>query len=154
MRFAGRVVKSGRYWAVVVPILDVATQGRSKKEALEMIADAVKSLVNKPGFRALVFPGSGSTFEIGASDDAALAALLLRRARARAGLSLAEVAARLGAKSVNGYARYEQGRSVPSIRKLSRLYAAVNRTGDFVLTESRSVAKAIPALRPGRAAEA
>ncbi len=138
MRFAGRLTRAGSYWAVQVPILDVATQGRSKKEALEMIADAVESLVNKPGFRASVFPGPGFEFEIGASDDAALAALLLRRARVRSGLSLVEVAARLGAKSVNSYARYEQGRSVPSIRKLSRLYAAVGRTCDFVLTESRA----------------
>ncbi|MCJ7588955.1 MAG: helix-turn-helix transcriptional regulator [Candidatus Aminicenantes bacterium] len=53
-------------------------------------------------------------------------------------MSLAEVAARLGAKSINGYARYEQGRSIPSVRKLSQLYAAVGRTGDFVLIESRS----------------
>jgi len=101
-----------------------------------MIADAIEALVNKPGFKAKVYAGEGGTFEVGADDDAALAALLLRRARARAGLSLAEVAARLGAKSVNAYARYEQGRSVPSVAKLSRLYAAVGLASDLVLIES------------------
>jgi hypothetical protein len=104
-----------------------------------MIADAIESLVRRDGFAIKVFPGAGEEFEIGAVDEAALTALLLRRARVRSGLSLAEVAARLGAKSINGYARYEQGRSVPSLRKLSQLYAAVKkRTGDFVLIESRS----------------
>ncbi|MBN2207349.1 MAG: helix-turn-helix transcriptional regulator [Candidatus Aminicenantes bacterium] len=82
--------------------------------------------------------GTAGRFEIGASDEAGLTALLLRRARIRSGLSLTEVAARLGQKSVNAYARYEQGRSVPSVRKLSQLYAAVGRTGDFVIDESRS----------------
>jgi len=138
MRFAGRVFKCGSQWAVEVPILDVVTQGRSKRDAYEMIADAVESLVGRKGFAIKVFPGAGEEFEIGATDEAALTALLLRRARARSGLSLAEVAARLGAKSINGYARYEQGRSIPSVRKLSQLYAAVGRTGDFVLIESRS----------------
>jgi len=138
MRFAGRVFKCGSHWAVEVPILDIVTQGRSKRDALEMIADAIESLVRRDGFVIKVFPGTGEEFEIGAADEAALTALLLRRARVRSGLSLAEVAARLGAKSINGYARYEQGRSVPSLRKLSQLYAAVKRTGDFVLIEGRS----------------
>lgn len=138
MRFAGRMFKCGSQWAVEVPILDVVTQGRSKRDAYEMIADAVESLVGRKGFSIKVFPAADEEFEIGATDEAALTALLLRRARARSGLSLAEVAARLGAKSINGYARYEQGRSIPSVRKLSQLYAAVGRTGDFVLSESRS----------------
>lgn len=137
MRFRGRLEKAGSFWAVEVPILDVATQGRTKKEALEMIADAVESLANKPGFKAVVFPGPEDDLEIGATDDATMAALLLRRARARSGLSLAQVASRLGAKSVNTYARYEQGRAVPTIRMLSRLYAAVSGAADFVFCDSR-----------------
>ena len=137
MRFAGRLTKAGAYWAVEVPILSITTQGKSRGDALEMIADAVESLVNEPDFRAIVYPGPGDDFEIGATDDAALAALLLKRARARSGLTLAEVAVRLGAKSVNAYARYEQGRSVPTIKTLTRLYAAVGRAGDFVIIESR-----------------
>jgi len=138
MRFAGRVYKSGRFWAVEVPILDVVTQGRSKKEALEMIADAVEMLVDRKGFKVKVFPGQGGEFTIGASDDAALTAFLLRRLRLKSVLSLAEVAARLGSNSPNSYARYEQGRSVPSIQKLSRLFAAVAPGEDFVLIESRA----------------
>ena len=50
MRFVGKVFKAGKYWAIEIPILDIATQGRTKKEAYEMIADAVESLVNKKGF--------------------------------------------------------------------------------------------------------
>ena len=136
MRFSGRAFRSGRFWAAEVPILDVATQGRSLADSRVMIADAIEALINRPGIVVKVYGGAHGAFEVGASDDAALIALLLRRARARAGLSLAEVAARLGAKSINGYARYEQGRSVPSVAKLSRLYAAVSPTSDLVLTES------------------
>lgn len=136
MRLSGHASRSGRYWAAEVPILDVATQGRSLADAIAMVADAIEALLPHRGFRASVFPGRGGAFEVGGNDDAALIALLLRRARVRAGLSLAQVAARLGAKSINTYARYEQGRSVPSVAQLSRLYAAVGLAADFVLTES------------------
>lgn len=137
MRFVGRVFKSGRYWAIEVPILGVTTQGRTRKEAFLMIADAVETLINKPGFKLIVFPGKVEYFEVGANDEAALTAFLLRRARIRSGLSLSEVSKRLGASSLNTYARYEQGRSVPTVPKLTALLAAVASQKDFVFTESR-----------------
>ncbi|MDW7761730.1 MAG: helix-turn-helix domain-containing protein [Acidobacteriota bacterium] len=138
MRFAGRVFKKGNTWAVEVPILDIVTQGKTKKDAYVMIADAIESLVNKKGFRVRVFKTEGNEFEVGASDQGALTALLLRRARQKAGLSLEEVAARLGAKSPNSYARYEQGRSVPSVGKFTELFSAVAKNREFVIMESRA----------------
>lgn len=138
MRFEGRVFKSGRYWAIEVPILSVVTQGQTKKEAFEMIADAIEVLVNKPAFEVRVFPGKGEYFEVGASDEATLTAFLLRRERTKSGLTLAEVARRLGSKSLNTYARYEQGRSVPTVPKLSELLSALVSGKDFVLRESRA----------------
>jgi transcriptional regulator with XRE-family HTH domain len=115
-----------------------------------MVADAIEALVNRPGFAINIFEGRDGDFEIGASDEAALTALLLRRARIRSGLTLVEVAARLGEKSINGYARYEQGRAIPSIKKLSQLYAAVGRNGDFVVDESRIEAADGQKLKPER----
>ncbi|MCX7048950.1 MAG: helix-turn-helix transcriptional regulator [Candidatus Sumerlaeota bacterium] len=138
MRFSGRVFKAGRYWAIEVPILGVASQGHSKKDAYLMIADAIEALVNKTAFRIEVFPGKGDYFEISANDQAILTAFLLRRERTRSGLSLADVAKHLGARSLNAYARYEQGRSVPTISKLTALLAAVAPKKDFVLAESRA----------------
>jgi len=136
MRFVGRVFKVGRYWAIEVPILGVVTQGRTRREAFEMIADAIETLVNKEGFRVEVFPGDGDYFEVGSLSVGTLTALLLRRQRVKRGLTLSDVTKRMGAKSLNSYARYEQGRSVPSIERLSQLLAAVSQGGEFVLTES------------------
>ena len=138
MRFAGRVFKLGRYWAIEVPILTVVSQGRTKKEAFAMIADAIETLVNKPHFKIHVFPGKGEYFEVGASDESILTAFLLRRERTKAGLTLAQVAHKLGSKSINSYARYEQGRSVPTVPKLSELLSAVTSKKDFVLIESQA----------------
>lgn len=138
MRLAGRVFKVGKYWAIEVPILDVVTQGHTKKEAYEMIADAIESLVNKKGFKVEVFPGKGPYFELGSTDLLTLTAFLLRRQRMKQGLTLVEVAKRLGAKSHNTYARYEQGKSIPTIEKFNKLLSALSPDNDFVLIESQS----------------
>ena len=138
MRLAGRVFKVGKFWAIEVPILGVVTQGYTKKEAYEMIADAIESLVNKKGFKVEVFPGKGHYFELGSPDLSILTAFLFRRQRMKQGLTLVEVAKRLGAKSHNTYARYEQGKSIPTIEKFSKLLSALSPDNDFVLVESQS----------------
>ena len=135
MRLAGRVWKEGRHWLAEVPLLDALTQGRTRAEALRMLADLVETMAGAPGFTAEVFPGEGVELEIGTPDAAALVAVMLRRQREKHGLSLAEVARRLGARSKTAYARYEQGRSVPSVEKLFELLAAVSPRRDFVLRE-------------------
>lgn len=137
MRLAGHVFKSGRYWAIEVPILGVVTQGRTKKEAFEMMSDAIESLVNKKGFRIDVFPGRDSYFEVGSNKVGFLTAFLLRRQRIKYGLTLVEVAKRLGAKSHNAYARYEQGKSVPTVEKFNQLLSAISPERDIVLAESQ-----------------
>ena len=103
-----------------------------------MIADAIETLVNKPDFKIHVFPGKGEYFEVGASDESAFTAFLLRRKRIKSGLSLAEVSRKLGSKSLNTYARYEQGKTVPTVPKLSQLLSAVASRKDFVLMESQA----------------
>ena len=137
MRLPGRILKYGKYWIVEVPLLAVTTQGRTKEDACEMIADAIESLVNEEGFQIDVFTGRGDYFEIGSSDFPVLASFLLRRRRMIHGLTLKEVAHRLGAKSYNSYARYEQGRAIPTIETFNRLLTALSDDVDFVLTESR-----------------
>lgn len=135
MRFAGRVFKAGKYWAIEIPILNVATQGSSKREAFFMIKDAIESLINKKGFEVDVFPGKKEYFEIGSSDWPVLAAFLLRRQRMKQGLTLKEVSKRLGTKSHNSYARYEQGKAIPSIKKFNQLLSALSPDKNFVFTE-------------------
>ena len=137
MRLAGRVFKSDNYWAIEVPILGIATQGHSKKDAFDMMADAIESLINKKDFKVNIYPGKKSYFEIASEDVATLTAFLLRRQRLKHGLTLVEVSRRLGAKSHNTYARYEQGRSVPTIDKFSLLLSTLSEDNDFVLDESR-----------------
>jgi len=65
-----------------------------------------------------------------------MVSLLLQRQRHRSGLSLAQAAQRLGAKSRNAYARYERGTSVRSVEKLDELLRAVAPGREIVLQQN------------------
>lgn len=136
MRFSGSIYKDGKFWLAEIPILDLMTQGKTKKEAYEMVADMLESLVNKEDFKVKVYKGKKDSFEVGSSEPKHMVSLLLQRKRELSGLSLAQVATKLGMKSRNTYARYEQGRSVPSVEKLIELLNAVCPQKDIVIAES------------------
>jgi predicted RNase H-like HicB family nuclease len=136
MRLRGNVYKDGKFWLAEVPILNAMTQGHTRTEALSMVKDLLETLVNHPEFAVEVHPGEHGEFEVSCTDMRRLIGLLLRRQRERSGLSLAEAAARLGAKSRNAYARYERGTSTPTVEKLSQLLQAVAPGQDFVLEQS------------------
>ena len=44
MRFSGKIYKDGGFWLAEIPILDVTTQGHTRKEALEMAVDMVETM--------------------------------------------------------------------------------------------------------------
>lgn len=125
MRFPGRLQRDGQYWLAEVPVFDAMTQGRTRAEALDMIADWFAAMVGRPRFAVRVVNVRGTDFEIAAADTRPMISLLLRRQRQKSGLSLAAVAERLGAKSRNAYARYEQGATAPTVEKLTELLLAI-----------------------------
>lgn len=79
MRFEGKISKDGRFWLAEIPLLDAMTQGRTRKEALEMIADWLETMVNRRGFQARVHARGHGEFEVAGSDAAAMTALFQRR---------------------------------------------------------------------------
>ncbi len=136
MRFSGKIYKDGKFWLAEIPILDLMTQGRTKEEAYRMVADMLETMVNKEGFSVEIYKGKNGSFEVGSPEPKHMISLLLQRKREISGLSLAQVAGRLGSTSRNTYARYEQGRSVPSVEKLNELIHAVSPQTDIVINES------------------
>ena len=136
MRFSGKIYKDGKFWLAEIPILDLMTQGHTKREAYEMVADMLESLANKKDFKVKVYKKSKDSFEVGSLEPKHMISLLLQRKRELSGLSLSQVANRLGASSRNTYARYEQGRSTPTVEKLNELLHAVSPHSDIVIEES------------------
>jgi predicted RNase H-like HicB family nuclease len=135
MELEGKVWKdeTSSWWLVEVSFLDVMTQGKTWKEAIEMIEDAVLELIKdayedslERGFKLSVNLYEDGIFGIGASDDKLLFALGLKRQRTKSGSTIREVARRLKSKSPNAYARYERAEVKPSIEKYAELLHAVN----------------------------
>ncbi len=134
MLIEGRIVRDGRWYLAEIPLLDAVTQARTRKAVLAMAADWVRTLA--PGDEVSVSARwiGGDRFVLNCEPAEAMIAMALRRRREAAGLSLAQVAERIGAKSRNAYARYEQGTALPTITKLAELFRAVDPDHDLTLT--------------------
>jgi hypothetical protein len=146
MMIIGRITKDAdsSFWGVEIDAVGGNTQGRSRKEAFEMAADLIETMVNRRGFKVTVtdYPAGGDgAVLIESSDPAALAAYVLRYQRAAHGLSLADVQKRLGASSRTIYKRYETGESVPTIGKYYELLAAVAPEMTLVFGERGTAVK-------------
>jgi predicted RNase H-like HicB family nuclease len=115
-----------KYWGVEIPLLQVFTQGKSKRDAYLMAKDAIEMLIEKKGFEVSIQPIEGDAFAISAKDSRPLIALMLKRQRSAHGLSLSDMASRLKAKSRNGYARYESGEATPTFDKLFEILRAID----------------------------
>lgn len=129
MRLEGRIWKDKKtkYWVVHIPLLDISTQGKSRKQALSMIEDAVEVEANRPGFKIhSEQEKSEDTFTIRASDPDALMAFVLKRQRLCHGRTVREVAHQMKSNSPTAYAQYEQGKRVPSIGKFMELLRAID----------------------------
>jgi predicted RNase H-like HicB family nuclease len=123
--FKGRYWKEGRFWVIEVPALDVVTQGTSKDDALEMIADAVESLVNIKGFKIEVKQLNKGEFAVSSTSVTPLIALFFKRQRLKKGLTIEDMRARMHTRSRNEYYQYEQGKSAPGIEKILQILKAL-----------------------------
>jgi hypothetical protein len=124
MKIRGVMTKDGSFWAVDVPMIGV-TQGRSKADSLRMAVALVRDLADDQKARIEATAddrGSGFTLR---GDPAVLVPLILRQRRTSLGLTLRDMAERLGSKSPISFARYERGETMPTVDQLDRLLHAL-----------------------------
>jgi hypothetical protein len=133
MRFQANLSRDGKWWLAEVPVFDAMTQGRTRREALDMVADWFITLVDRKGFSVQIHATGKQDFEVSSDDARTMISLLLQRQRQKSGLTLAQAADRLGVRSRNAYARYEQGASVPTVEKLDQLLRAIAPDRELVL---------------------
>lgn len=127
MIFDGRIWKERKFWLIEIPALDAMTQGRTKAEAFKMLDDLLKTMVEERPFRVVMGSEKGGRFHVEMSRDASVCALILRRQRAKSGLTIREVAKLLGASSLNAYAAYEAGKREPSLSQFDKLLSVVSK---------------------------
>lgn len=133
MELEGKVWKDGKFWLVEVPAIDVCTQGRTRKEALMMIEDAIIELMSEY-FQAVeikdikleILDHKKNIFGVKASNNNLMLSFSLIRQRELSKSTVREVAERLGSKSPNAYAQYERGKMRITLDQYERLLQAAN----------------------------
>jgi len=135
MKLRGRVWKDGNYWVIEAPALNLSTQGKSKKDALFMIADAIRELLEKPDYVVRVEPEGKDEFALSVDEPAPLLGLMLNRLRMASGYSVQEFADKLGMKSRNGVYQFESGEHEPSFSTLRDVLAACGYEYEMRITK-------------------
>ncbi len=133
MELEGKVWKDGNFWLIEVPILDVMTQGKSKKEALAMIEDAVQGLMEcyfegklKKEFSVKAISYKDNIVGLTSNDNNFLMAFSLIRQREKSKSTVRDVSFRLGSKSPNAFGQYERGKVSMTVEKYEQLLMAAN----------------------------
>ena len=135
MELEGKIWKDGKHWLVEVAAIDVCTQGRSRKDALKMIVDAIEVLIEgyfpHEDIKSLGISAhdyGGQEIGINSENNSLLISLILIRQRELSNLSVRAVVERLGSKSKspNVYAQYERGKLNITLNQYEKLLDAVN----------------------------
>lgn len=133
MEMEGKIWKDGKFWLVEVPALDAMTQGRTRKEALDMVEDLVLEMTKcyfedemGKDFAVTAIDYRKDVIGITTNDNRLFLALSLRRQREKSGSTVREASERLGSKSPNAYAQYERGKTSISVDKYEELLIAAN----------------------------
>lgn len=124
MYIDAKLEKDGKYWLIEYPFLDLMTQARNDRELVTMAT----GLLNDASERDLglsVVSQSPESLRLHISDTRSYLALVISSRRQMLGMTQSQLAAKIGAKSATAVARYEQGKTSPSLEVLEKLLAAV-----------------------------
>lgn len=135
MWLEGLVFKAADGWVAESEPLDVITQGKSRRDAMAMLKDAIELLAEDSKCRLTVEvrQGAGDAVFLGCPDIKAWFAFLLRRQRQIGQVTAQEAARRLGSRYKNAYAAYEQAKREPSIDMMAKLLTAANPGAQVIM---------------------
>ncbi len=136
MLIEGNIWQEDKHWVAAVPMLDALTQGSTRKQALTMIEDLLRVMAKEEinqRIRFKVVHDKAGHFTVKPSKIDYVPALILKRMRLKNEQTIQSVVDRLGEKSKNAYAAYEQGRHIPGLFKLQTLLHAIHPRTEMVL---------------------
>lgn len=121
MKIRGEIKKSSQHWISEIPSMDLATQGRTKEHALDMMKDLLLTVINKPGVAVVLSFSKKNEFVLSITDPRPFISIMLARMRKKAGFSLKEMSQKLGKKSRNSIRQFEVGNHDIGIFKLQQI---------------------------------
>ena len=138
MMIPGTLTKVRGGWVAACHALGAYSEGKTRAEAAEMLANAVLCVVDRDDLEVTVtetgkIDGTTVGVSIDSKTPGVLVAYMLLVQRELAGLSLAEVARRVGDVNASACAAYEQGKREPSISTLQKIMAVVAPKLGFIV---------------------
>ncbi len=125
MQIRGKIWKDQKYWIIECSTLNASTQGKTKKDALCMMADWVRTMLNDQAFPIAITAVGGTEFKMSFSQPTPIVALILSRTRSSSKATLSEIAKAMGSDHPNSVYQYESGKHDPSVQKLNDLLRAM-----------------------------
>lgn len=126
MELIGKITKDGKFWLAEVEGLDIMTQGKTRKDALMMIKDAIELVADVKGFSVTVKDLGDNLFSIEPSDEKVLYGLSIKRLRSKMHIAREDLAEALEQTSTTTIARYERYESKPKTEQYSRMLSKMN----------------------------
>lgn len=134
MKIQGMILKDEKtsFWSIEIPFLCIHTQGKSRKDALEMAQDAVYELIDKKSKVSIEDLPSTDFFYISAEIPLKLIAAGIKQ---RKGNSYRGAAKKIGSTSPNAIKQYTTGSISPSLDTLESLIQKLeNADTEIVIT--------------------
>lgn len=126
MKIKGRYYKDGTWWLAEIPSLNYMDQGRSKAELLKMLKSGIELLMAETPFKCLIEDLGDGEFILASDNVKVMSCFILKRLRESQGLSIREVASRLGHKSHTEFARHESGQTAMTLETFNKYIEALS----------------------------
>lgn len=137
MMVIGRIFREGGGWSAHCDDVGVATQGFTRDEARANLVEAVEQTANRPGLKVDVIDLEGETVYVQANIPWLLAAEVLRHHRQMNGMSIEDVASKIGGEHGAAYEDYEEGRREPSMSTYLELLQTIVPSMTIVVRERK-----------------
>ncbi|HEY8279369.1 MAG TPA: helix-turn-helix transcriptional regulator [Bdellovibrionota bacterium] len=127
MRIEGKVWKDGKFWVAALPVLEFSTQALKASEVEMMMVDAVRTAMDDSRLQVKFLKASQDVWVLEFEEAKDFVVFFLKQLRLQQGLSIEEVARRLGFRSRASYFQYEVGRREPSIGQFESIVKAMSQ---------------------------
>jgi ribosome-binding protein aMBF1 (putative translation factor) len=124
MHIHAKLEKSGKHWLIEFPFLDIVTQASNKRGLVTMATSLLNDTIDRD-LGLTVVAKAENLLTLHTSDTRGYLALVIHCRRQMLGMTQAELATKIGAKSATAVARYEQCKTSPSLEVLEKLLAGV-----------------------------
>lgn len=131
MYIEAKIIRDGKFRVIHFPSLEISTQALKDAEIATMAISLLNDTMDIDLGLSVVSQGPES-IRLHATDTRGFLALVISCRRQALGMTQSQLAAKIGAKSATAVARYEQGKTSPSLEVLEKLLAAVGAEIDFL----------------------